>query len=184
MSHDNWRSACILHSEPDADLQGNVLEVSAGTGRNLPYYKYDNLKSLTLTDSSKYMLWHASQKYRDIQAAKKFSLPVGFFLSEGEKLTESQSAASVPTSKLMAQAISTEAAERNKSPSGEGEPSEVSSVFTTRTNEYAENSFDTVVDTFGLCSHADPVQVLKVTFNTKLQLRLVPDWILCNDWQS
>ncbi|KAK9909128.1 hypothetical protein WJX75_007574 [Coccomyxa subellipsoidea] len=94
--------------------QGDVLEVSAGTGRNLPYYRYDKLNSLTVTDSSKYMLWHASQKYRDRQAAKNSSLP-----------------------------------------------SQVSGVFATRTHAYAENSFDTVVDTFGLCSHGNPVHVLK-----------------------
>ena len=36
--------------------QGDVLEVSAGTGRNLPYYRINQLSSLTLTDTSKYML--------------------------------------------------------------------------------------------------------------------------------
>ena len=36
--------------------QGDVLEVSAGTGRNFPYYRLKQLSSLTLTDTSKYML--------------------------------------------------------------------------------------------------------------------------------
>ena len=42
--------------------QGDVLEISAGTGRNLPYYRWDKLTSLTVTDSSRFMLFHARQK--------------------------------------------------------------------------------------------------------------------------
>lgn len=40
-------------------LQGDVLEISAGTGRNLGYYKWKALKSLTLTDTSRHMLYYA-----------------------------------------------------------------------------------------------------------------------------
>jgi methyltransferase OMS1 len=36
--------------------QGDVLEISAGTGRNLPHYNYSQLSSLTLTDVSQAML--------------------------------------------------------------------------------------------------------------------------------
>jgi ubiquinone/menaquinone biosynthesis C-methylase UbiE len=37
-----------------------VLEISAGTGRNLPHYNYSKLSSLTLTDISQPMLQQAS----------------------------------------------------------------------------------------------------------------------------
>jgi methyltransferase OMS1 len=146
-----------LHEACGGDLQGDVLEVSAGTGRNLPYYRYDKLNSLTVTDSSKYMLWHASQKYRDRQAAKNSSLPVSFFLSDAEKLASPQPAAAVPTSEATRNQSGADAKE-----SESGQQSQVSGVFATRTHAYAENSFDTVVDTFGLCSHGNPVHVLKV----------------------
>ncbi len=140
-------------------MQGDVLEVSAGTGRNLPYYKYEQLKSLTLTDSSKYMLWHASQKYRDKQAAaKKSSLPVSFFLSDAENLSNPRPAAAMPRRALDSPRQPSDV----EAPAESGQQSEVSGVFATRTHAYPANTFDTVVDTFGLCSHRDPVQALKV----------------------
>lgn len=142
-------------------VQGDVLEISAGTGRNIPYYRYDQLKSLTLTDSSKYMLWHASQKYRDRQAAKGSSLPVSFFLSNAENLSNPEHAAAVPTSALISPRQPPDVGTPAETPQS-GQQSEVSGVFATRTYAYPENSFDTVVDTFGLCSHGNPVQALKV----------------------
>lgn len=48
-----------------ADLQGKVLEISAGTGRNIPYYPYENITSLTLSDLSKPMLERSETKYFD-----------------------------------------------------------------------------------------------------------------------
>ena len=70
--------------------------MSAGTGRNLPYYKYDQLDSLTLTDSSKYMLWHANKKFQEKYASKAAALPVSFFLSDAQQLT-APAAAAVPS---------------------------------------------------------------------------------------
>lgn len=43
--------------------QGDVLEISAGTGRNLPHYSYSKLSSLTLTDISQPMLKQASDAH-------------------------------------------------------------------------------------------------------------------------
>lgn len=39
--------------------QGDVLEISAGTGRNIPYYKWRSLQSVTMTDASRHMLFYA-----------------------------------------------------------------------------------------------------------------------------
>ncbi|CCG85142.1 Ubiquinone/menaquinone biosynthesis-related protein [Taphrina deformans PYCC 5710] len=44
------------------DVSGDVLEVSAGTGRNLSYYDADKVKSLTLVDQSSPMLDVAREK--------------------------------------------------------------------------------------------------------------------------
>ena len=75
-----------------AGAQGDVLEVSAGTGRNLPYYRYAKLDSLTLSDSSKYMLWHANKKFQEKFASRAGSLPVSFFLSDAQQLVAPQPA--------------------------------------------------------------------------------------------
>eukprot|EP00967_Tisochrysis_lutea_P015848 scaffold17855_cov23-Tisochrysis_lutea.AAC.1 len=45
--------------------QGKVLEISAGTGRSLPHYTYENVSSLTVTDLSKRMLEQAETKFFD-----------------------------------------------------------------------------------------------------------------------
>ena len=51
-------------TNPLTTTQGDVLEMSAGTGRNMPYYRWDKLRSLTVTDTSRHMLFHAKQKVR------------------------------------------------------------------------------------------------------------------------
>ncbi len=95
--HCRRSTACPYTIVPEAaDLaagaQGDVLEVSAGTGRNLPYYKYAQLNSLTLSDSSKYMLWHANDKFQEKYASRAASLPVSFFLSDAQQLVAPQPA--------------------------------------------------------------------------------------------
>ena len=94
-------SLCTSFFQPDSQMgtviQGDVLEVSAGTGRNLPYYRYDQLSSLTLTDSSKHMLWHANKKFQEISAPRAASLPVSFFLSDAQQLIAPHATASAST---------------------------------------------------------------------------------------
>jgi SAM-dependent methyltransferase len=62
--------------------QGDVLEVSAGTGRNLPFYTRKQLTSLTLTDSSKGMLFHTRAK----AAAAPPGVPTAVHLSDAARL--------------------------------------------------------------------------------------------------
>jgi len=62
--------------------QGDVLEVSAGTGRNLPFYARQQLTSLTLTDSSRGMLFHARAK----AAAAPPGVPTAVHLSDAARL--------------------------------------------------------------------------------------------------
>lgn len=53
----------VSYCLPASSAQGDVLEVSAGTGRNLPYYDLSTgsrLRSLTLTDTSRPMLVNAA----------------------------------------------------------------------------------------------------------------------------
>ena len=145
--------------------------MSAGTGRNFPYYRLKQLSSLTLTDTSRYMLWHASQKWRDKQAAKAVQLPVSFFLSDAQHLApapdhphaggETAAQQHSPQRRMQIQENAQQHAEE-QGKEAEPVPAPVSSIFTSRTGGFAEGSFDSVVDTFGLCSHSDPVAVLRV----------------------
>lgn len=52
---------------------GDVLETSAGTGRNLPYYPLRRLRSLTLTDTSRPMLVNAADKYAALAGEERCS---------------------------------------------------------------------------------------------------------------
>eukprot|EP00877_Chromochloris_zofingiensis_P006116 jgi/Chrzof1/1758/Cz10g20030.t1 len=68
--------------------KGNVLEISAGTGRNLPYYNYSQLQSLTLVDITPSMLKQAEHKYyEDLNLGYKHSnLQVKFLLADAENI--------------------------------------------------------------------------------------------------
>ena len=89
---------------------GTVLEVAAGTGRNIDYYPKSSVDRVLLTDTSDKMLLKARKKLR-------------------ERSDESPQFACV------------EADSGNL--------------------DFPDQYFDTVVDTFGLCSYDDPVAVLK-----------------------
>ncbi|KAJ3213292.1 Methyltransferase-like protein 7B [Dinochytrium kinnereticum] len=91
--------------------KGDVIELAAGTGRNVEHYPPKVLlKSITFTDGNEHMLEQAFQKY----ASHRSSLPPTTF--------SIQDSSSIP---------------------------------------HSAASFDTVVDTFGLCSFSDPVASLK-----------------------
>lgn len=90
--------------------KGDLLEVGAGTGRNLGYYPSD-VKKVVLTDSSDKMLLKAKEKLGSMSIGDKGKYQV----------------------------LEADAAHLS----------------------FPDDSFDTVVDTFGLCSFDDPVAVLK-----------------------
>lgn len=93
--------------------KGTVLEVGAGTGRNIGYYPGPStIRKIVLTDSSDKMLLKANEKLSKLSG-------------------------------------------------NERERYEVIVADAGNLHNYDDNSFDTVVDTFGLCSFADPVAVLK-----------------------
>lgn len=100
-----------LRKQLIANAQGRVLEIAAGTGRNIELYKPECCTEVCLTDLSAEMLQVAIQK------AEKLNAP--------------------PTS-----ITKFEQADSRQLP-------------------YPDASFDTAVDTFGLCSFEDPVSSLK-----------------------
>ena len=110
----NWLRKSLLYFH----AKGNVLEVAAGTGRNVLYYPKQYVNRVVLMDRSEQML---SQARKKVESAKKI---------EGN------------TNKIQYAFVVADSADLNslKIPS---------------------NTFDTVVDTFGLCSYVDPVAALK-----------------------
>jgi methyltransferase OMS1 len=70
--------------------QGDVLEISAGTGRNLPHYSYSSIQSLTVTDISQPMLGVAQVKFfDDLQLQyKQPQLMVKFLLADSEDMLQ------------------------------------------------------------------------------------------------
>jgi methyltransferase OMS1, mitochondrial len=90
--------------------EGTVLEVGAGTARNLRYYPKSRVQRVLLTDASPQMLQQATEKVQQFSKPKpQFALK----LADAAHL------------------------------------------------ELPDSAFDCVVDTFGLCSFDDPVQVLR-----------------------
>ena len=120
-------------------LQGDVLEVSAGTGRNLRYYS-KAASSITVTDTSKDMLWHARQK-RD---KYHVHVPVTFWLADAQR--------------MLANNVTDDEVPREASM----EVQRPDPTYQDKLQTFNPAQFDTVIDTFGLCSHADPVAALKV----------------------
>lgn len=169
---------CPLASLP----QGDVLEVSAGTGRNLPYYPLGRMRSLTLTDTSRPMLINAADKYAAMldKGDGPAATPVRFELADAQQLV-ARAGAGEPSSS--GAASSSEAGSSSgTSSSGAAGGSEAEAPATPRQQgegvagaaspphrpplkqwqTFAPRSFDVVVDTFGLCSQEDPVTALKV----------------------
>ena len=194
--------------------------MSAGTARNLPFYPKQQLTSLTLTDSSRGMLFFA----RDKAARRPMGVPVavhqcdarrlaahpgmGFVDAAGAQAVHAQggtaagpgvdsrreAAAAVPPPAEPAGARAADAKAR-AAPAGAaagpqaalpsagtdprvgvaGRPVEVAVEVAAVPREGEEagalvpalrvfepGTFTTVVDTFGLCSHSDPVGTLRV----------------------
>lgn len=93
--------------------KGQVLEVGAGTGRNLGYYPGEKtVQKVFITDLSEKMLLKAREKIKEM-------------------------------------------------PLKERSRYEVATADATDLRSYPDNSFDTVVDSFGLCSFDDPIAVLR-----------------------
>ena len=90
---------------------GNVLEVGAGTGRNIRYYPTNKINRVVISDSSDKMLDEARLKIEQLELIDKSKFIV---------------------TRLDAQDLS----------------------------QFPDSCFDTVVDSFGLCSFDDPVAVL------------------------
>lgn len=144
---------------------GDVLEVSCGTGRNLPYYLHTaNMTSLTLSDASRPMLAQAFDKHRSAAAAEGgLGVPLRFCLADAEQLCSGSRSSG--SSGGTAAAAGKAAAAEGDAPFSESSTTAQAPRFgpaLTQTQHFLPGSFDTVIDTFGLCSCRDPVKALQV----------------------
>lgn len=96
--------------------KGTVLEVGAGTGRNIPFYRYPNVQRVVLVDTCYEMLEQARDKVlsRNIKGNKLNQPQYAFVQGDSAKL-----------------------------------------------DQLPDHAFDTVIDTFGLCSYDDPIAVIR-----------------------
>ncbi|WPT13064.1 Methyltransferase OMS1 [Picochlorum sp. SENEW3] len=118
---------------------GKVLEVSAGTGRNFKYYDTDKVTSLICTDRNRDMLLEAKEKSGDLN--------VTFAVADVLDLTSGHDSV-------------------NRGGGGMGDAQTVKEhgpygPALRQPVQFPENHFDTVVDSFGLCSCADPVHAVR-----------------------
>ena len=120
--------------------RGETLEVSTGTGRNLTYYDGKKVETLTCSDKSREMLLEATEKAKKECMVKN----IKFCIADVLNLTDAESTDSTSKKK----------AKNPEIPSRYGPLLRDQVVF-------PENHFDTVVDTFGLCSCEDPVKAVK-----------------------
>lgn len=111
-----------------------------------------------MTDGSKHMLWHAQQKHSQ-QNAK---LPIRFGLADAQAMLTQPDLPRPNVARPESDASQTSAAQSDKRLSS----------YSPEPQVFFPQQFDTVVDTFGLCSHKDPVAALKVYISTTLNYRM------------
>ncbi|KAG9948397.1 S-adenosyl-L-methionine-dependent methyltransferase, partial [Aureobasidium melanogenum] len=119
--------------EMSAMVKGHVLEVSCGTARNLGYYSFDKIKSLTLIDLSPQMVQEARKKWNILNPGKAAeNVPIRFL--QGDCVGE-----------MPEPPITQDAAKKS------------GTTFTPGLTK----GYDTIVQTMGLCSTAQPVELLQ-----------------------
>jgi methyltransferase OMS1 len=142
--HERLSGILGLRETAAGSAHGLVLEVGAGTGRNLPYYPYG--ARVVNMDFSAAMLGVAKDRARNL----------GYRL---QPLLEMMPAKSVrPVSEL---ADLTSPEDANRSPADAKRIAALVSANASMGLPFQDCTFDAVVDTFGLCSYEDPVAVLR-----------------------
>lgn len=115
--------------------EGDVLEVASGTGRNLKYLDANHINSITFLDSSEKMMEITYKKFKKMYPSFK---KAAFVVGKAENLVD-LAKANVPAN------------------DDKHSMEEITSVKSDTTKV----KYDTIIETFGLCSHYDPVQSLK-----------------------
>lgn len=118
--------------------EGDVLEVSCGTGRNIKYLDPSLINSITFLDSSEKMMEITHEKFRKLFPTFK---KAAFVVGKAENLVDLAHGAHKDGSK---NDLSTDNKDIDVVKKGS-----------------TQVQYDTVLEAFGLCSHEDPVRALK-----------------------
>ncbi|KAG0197938.1 Methyltransferase-like protein 7B [Mortierella sp. GBA30] len=157
--------------------QGRVLEIASGTGRNVDYYLKGCCDEIVFSDFSDGMMEVLMEKVAASDLGKRYDYQVRRRQQfEFERIKHSrqqeQQQHQRPTSQKNVTAKTEEvvpSSSSSESPQSSA-PESTTKVVETEIRfktmnaaaiPYPDQSFDTVVDTFGLCSFENPVQVLK-----------------------
>ncbi|KAH3669111.1 hypothetical protein WICMUC_005075 [Wickerhamomyces mucosus] len=117
--------------------KGDVLEVACGTGRNIKYLNMEQIHSMTFMDSSSKMMEVANKKFREKFPTYKNA---AFVVGKAEDLVK------------LAQ---------DNSEASNIEVLDTDEKKLDITEKSSQIKYDTIIETFGLCSHEDPVRALK-----------------------
>lgn len=113
------------------------------------------------------MLWHAAQKQRQLPPTGHS--PVCFRVADAARVRSAGSLADLPT--FSSHASSASISSDNSRSGNDSDPGAASNASTSAVgtayptssnNPPSRQLYDTIIDTFGLCSHEDPVEVLRV----------------------
>lgn len=118
--------------------EGDVLEVSCGTGRNIKYLDPSVLNSITFLDSSEKMMEITHEKFRSLFPTFK---KAAFVVGKAENLVD------------LAQGT-------YKNSSKDNLDTDIQDIDVVKKGS-TQVQYDTVLEAFGLCSHEDPVRALK-----------------------
>lgn len=145
-----------------AQATGTVLEIASGTGRNVDYYKKGCCDEIVFSDFSEGMMKVLKEKVEgsdlgkrwDYQKRRVQQLELERIAHNSARLIQAQGQEVPPgaASEVIADLRSTE---------GVVETEIRFKTMNAAAIPYPDQSFDTVVDTFGLCSFEDPVLVLR-----------------------
>ncbi|KAG0280555.1 hypothetical protein BGZ95_009678 [Linnemannia exigua] len=146
---------------------GRVLEIASGTGRNVDYYKKGCCDEIVFSDFSEGMMQVLKEKVAVSDLGKRWDYQKRRV--QQLELERMASRSKQPQGPVGAGTISTDgsaasASSRSTTAAVAEEVVDTEIRFKTMNAAaipYSDQTFDTVIDTFGLCSFEDPVQVLR-----------------------
>ncbi|KAF9899778.1 hypothetical protein EC991_008331 [Linnemannia zychae] len=148
-----------------SQASGRVLEIASGTGRNVDYYKKGCCDEIVFSDFSEGMMKVLKEKVGESDLGKRWD-----YQKRRVQQLELERIAYQSKQQQVGERAGTVDGESALGSSGSpataaaGDVVETEILFKTMNAAaipYPDQSFDTVIDTFGLCSFEDPVQVLK-----------------------
>ncbi|KAF9130315.1 hypothetical protein BGW39_003240 [Mortierella sp. 14UC] len=153
-----------------SEASGRVLEIASGTGRNVDYYKKGCCDEIVFSDFSEGMMKVLKEKVAGSDLGKRWD----YQKRRIQQLEFERMAYQSKQQQQQQGQVGEEAAAIGGEPaltsSGSATTAAARDVVETEIRfktmnaaaiPYPDQSFDTVIDTFGLCSFEDPVQVLK-----------------------